>query len=156
MKTEARCLRDFSRWEEKGGCCETHPVLYSRVEARANGKMLLSLLPPPVFWFQSVGRTGVTSRGNLCKHHTQGPPSTERYSLPKPRPAQHNPGTVQLQQRWSRRPLRRSSRGARGQEAQSKDKRTGAPWYPRRGRPDTQTGPSHDDRTSHSRGCVLR
>lgn len=93
MKTEARCLRSSSGWEEKGGRCEIYPVLYSKAEARANGEVLLSLLPPPVFWSQPVGGKEVTPRGNLCEHHTQGPPSPERHSLPKPHPPQHSPGT---------------------------------------------------------------
>ena len=137
---EARCLRDSSRWEEKGSCCEIYPVLYSKVEARDNGKGLLSLLPPPVFWFQPGGRTGATSRGNLCKHHTQGLPSTERHSLPKPRPPQHDPV-----QRSYRRGGAASSEEERpgsprsGRTEQGQEKRR--PWHPRRGGPTRRPAP---------------
>ena len=155
MKTEARCLRDSSRWEEKGGCCEIYPVLYSKVEARDNGKGLLSLLPPPVFWFQPGGRTGATSRGNLCKHHTQGPPVHRKTFPPEASPTPTRPRTAQLPQRWSsvlrggaagEPEVRRDRAGTREEEALA----------PKAGRPDTQTGPCHAGRTTHCRGRVLR
>lgn len=93
---EARCLRDSSRWEEKGGCCEIYPVLYSKAEARAPVPPASSSLLVPT---RGKNRSNL-KRGPLQTSHP-GPPVHRKTFPPEASPTPTPPRTAQLPQRWS-------------------------------------------------------